>query len=988
MLIYWQIGYAAFIGLSYCLFVIPLSMFLIKTVGGKFKIRLKIGDKRLKYINEMFQGIRVIKYFAWEEAFISKIEVLRDQEQEIAKYTARLTSLALYMQQSLPAWIPIIIFGTYIGLGNELSAVQAFVVLQLIMLLAGPLNKLISVGNSLSMAMASSVRVSQFLFREDIHVYINADAIVIKTLDEGALTDREPTAVRFHDACLGWLKESTGAHSPDGLEVSLHSSGRSTKPVKTVVYPLKKSSRKEYEMVNVDDHSIHGPFEDSQQGELADAADSVNRGIYTLRGINASIKRGQLVAIVGPIGSGKSSLLSALLNELHLQDGSVSVRGSMAYHQQNPWIFNSSLKRNILFGLEFNQPKFDAVIAASSLLTDVGTLSHGWDTEIGEKGINLSGGQKARISFSRALYADADVYLLDDPLSAVDAHVGFTMFYEGIKRVLAGKTVLLATHQTQFLKDCDLIMIMADGRVCAIDTYDNLIRRGIDVESYHDKRRDHEGQNDNVYRQRTDRDTPTGGALVTPIPHRPSVSDPPMHAISVSPTYVRSPSLAVVPAPGKGTSISGELKNPLKVGGGLMSAEFKAKGRIRWKTYWFYISRGRPEIYVLMISIVLVSQVLSIYANMWLSLWGEASSSSQQLNQQQLSKHENYYYLTRYTVLACFGSCTGLINMNLNVEHRTKAAKFIHKELLSKVLSASISFFDTTPVGRIMNVFSNDIRTIDLQIGMTMAQFIVTWGQLAGTISILTYTTKGTFLVALVPLFLVYSYFQRYFQTSNLELKRLDSIANSPIVSSFTEVLSGLTCVRAYDGKEREYLSVLNKAVLKESTIFYIQQLLDQWKQVRLDIAGSCIALFIYILAASTRNFISPRLLLVAVTYSNILPIQCSNMVTILSTVESSFNSVERIMHYVEDIKSEEEEAEAGTDRVPASNDWSHDDSWPTKGEISFQDIELGYRDGPNILHKVSAAIQSKAKIGIVGRSGSGKSTLMLALFRFENLRR
>jgi ATP-binding cassette subfamily C (CFTR/MRP) protein 1 len=994
LLIYWQIGVAALVGLSWCLFSIPLSMYLIKTVGAQFKNRLKIGDKRLKHINEIFQGIRVIKYFAWETAFIAKIEALRDQEQVIAKYTARLTSLALYLQQSFPAWIPIIIFSTYIGLGHELDAVQAFVVLQLIMLLSGPLNKLIAVGNAVSMAMASSTRVSNFLFKEEIAAYVNVDLSGLQSSINARTSDGEsqPTVICFRNACLGWQAER--AAISNSMEVSLHNG----MAVESPLVANSKSKSKAfggsgYEMVNIKDESTHAKLATSDEITVSkddntaideDSEDAVvNRSIYTIRGVNLTVKKGQLIAIIGSIGSGKSSLLSSLLNELYLHDGSVSIRGSIAYHQQNAWIFNSTLKNNIIFGHEFDQEKFDTVVQAASLMADVESLSHGWDTEIGEKGINLSGGQKARISFCRALYADADVYLLDDPLSAVDAHVGCTMFYDGIKGALAGKTVLLATHQTQYLKDCDLIVMMADGQVTGVDTYANFMSRGIDVEAFEGSKSTSGTaapqslatvHNSNANKSE---DIVKEPALLAPVPMRaPKVAS--LNALRASRNSSTSPAS---PSGLAARSPADKAKGTPQ--GGLMSAEHKAKGRIRWGTYWFYISRGRPEIYVLMISVVLASQVLSTYANVWLSSWGEASSAG------ALSKSQNYYYLNRYTLLALAGSCTGLINMNLNVEHRTKAAKYIHKELLSKVLSASVAFFDTTPLGRIMNVFSNDIRTMDLQIGMTMAQFIVTGGALLGTTGILAYTTTGTFVFVLIPLFLLYSYFQSYYQKSNLELKRLDSIANSPIVSQFTEVLSGITSVRAYAGRDR-YFDRMDRAVIKESTIFYLQQLLDNWKQVRLDMSGTFMSLFVYILAASTRNFISPRLLLVAVTYSNVLPLQCSNMVTILSTVESSFNSVERIMHYVEEVKSEEpftfREDNDSTTSVDADKEVLR--GWPSVGEVHLENIVVGYRDGPDVLRNVSADIRSKEKVGVVGRSGSGKSTLMLSLFRFENLRR
>ena len=204
-------------------------------------------------------------------------------------------------------------------------------------------------------------------------------------------------------------------------------------------------------------------------------------------------------------------------------------------------------------------------------------------------------------------------------------------------------------------------------------------------------------------------------------------------------------------------------------------------------------------------------------------------------------------------------------------------------------MHANISFFDTTPLGRIMNIFSNDMRSVDLLIGMSMGMLLTTIGSITGNVGILGYTTKGTFLLILIPLGFLYTYFQKYYQKSNLELKRLDSIANSPIVSKFTETLSGLTSVRAYDSTARDAQEI-EKCVVSESTIYYLMQMVDCWKQIRLDVIGAAMSLFVYVLTASTTNFISPALLLVAITYSNMLPSICSNLVTVLSNVETAFN--------------------------------------------------------------------------------------------------
>ena len=1095
VLVYREIGPSTLLGLGYCGAIMPLSSYIISIVGRLFKQRMQVGDKRLKKISEIFSGIRAIKYFAWEEPFVMGVEQLRDQEQLLSRKTARLVSVAFYLQQSIPAILPVLIFSIYIKTGHELEVVQAFVVLQLIMLLIGPFAKLTSVGTTVSLALGSSARVSKFLFRDDMDIYVESVS------DEVAKSTK--CVISFSNASLGWcpatvISDTTidvSSNNDVGLvdqKMNIGSSSSGSSSSSSSVASLEAKSK--FVAVDkidtgVDDGDIElietvtpptaaattaataiaantppptiGSIDTSLDSASTSASAStstsvaietdnnalvkdpvifhcgvqpasksaelqgLNRGIHTLVNLNLQIQQGQLVAIVGPVGSGKSSLLCALLNELYLHRGTVCLTGSIAYHQQQSWIYNASMKQNILFGHEFNQQRFDAVIDASSLLPDIKTLPNGWDTEIGEKGINLSGGQKARISFSRALYSDADIYLLDDPLSAVDADVGNVMFYKGMKEMLKGKTILLATHQTQYLKDCDLVIVMDTGTIGtsirAIGSYEDLLRQGIDTNAF--------GQLDNSNSLHENKSSVKklsnpSKSDVSRSRHSSSSSKPSTSStiadnhttkISGSGAPGASGAPARVATASKESAESSSKQSALSTTptGRLIKSEPKGKGSIQLDVYWYYISRGHPIIYFIMLLVSLGSQALSTYSNIWLSSWGSAAYS------QHLPKAKNLYYLNIYTLLAVLGSFTQFINMNLNLEHRVKAAKVIHSELLEQVIYAPVSFFDTTPLGRIMNIFSNDIRSVDVMIGMSMGQLLSGIGQLCGNLGILSYTTKGTFLLILIPLFVLYSYFQKYFQKSNLELKRLDSIANSPIISQFSEILSGVASVRAYGARSR-YELALEKSVVKESTIFYLLQMVDSWKQLRLDFIGALMSLFVYVLAASTTNFLPPKLLLVAITYSNNLPALCSNLVTIISNVESAFNSVERIMHYIRGITREDtltltniSNNNDGNNNDGNNNDGNHKDStpastitaastspapnceiihppsnWPHEGRIEFKDVVVGYRDGPPVLHGVNGIIKPLEKVGVVGRSGSGKSTLLVSLFRFENCRR
>ena len=692
ILIYQQVGASTFLAMAYLALVVPFGTYMFGRVATLFKERMKLGDKRLKITNEILTGIRVLKVFSWEFAFLDIVEKVRDAEQSISRKILRIISVAIFSSTSIPYILPVIIFAGYLGIEKKsLHAVQAFVTLQLLMLLQGPLAVIAGSINTISSAQVSADRIMKLLVKRDIEKYVHQH-----------IDGSNELAIVLTGVFVGWEKRKM----PD-----------ETKVFKVTEIETAESNGSEYDEDN-------------------------NRSIHTLSGLNVTIKKGQLVAIVGSIGSGKSSFLSMLLNELCLHSGSVFMRGSLSYHQQSPWIFNATLKNNILFESAYNEEKLNHVLKVSALHADIDQLPSGMETEIGEKGINLSGGQKARISFARALYADTDIVLLDDPLSAVDAHVGATLFYDGIKSYLDRKTVLLVTHQVQYLKDCDLIVVLDNGVLRAVGTYDDLLQQNLDILKHLKK-----------------------GCSSNDIPNQLNLSSAKNGMENANKNNSTTDK----------STAADEKK--------LLTTEFKHKGSVRFNVYWFYISKGKPFIYGLMMLTTLCSQALQNYASIWLATWGSVSYNK------RFTSTENFVYLGVYAGLVIGGSFSTFINMNLNLEHRIRSAKAIHKLLLSTFLQSKFSFFDVTPLGRLMNVFSNDIKQLDMQVGYALAILLASVGQMIGNIATLGYTTKGTFLLALLPLLILYSYFQRYYQRTNLEIKRLNSIANSPIVSQFTETL-------------------------------------------------------------------------------------------------------------------------------------------------------------------------------------------------------
>ncbi|RYH11025.1 ATP-binding cassette domain-containing protein, partial [archaeon] len=376
--------------------------------------------------------------------------------------------------QAVPIFMPVLIFFTYVKLGNTLDAAKAFTAISLFNLMQFPFVFLPLGLSQYSQSIVSSQRLVQFFAADELKGYVTRG----EGTEEGDNGDKS-VVISITNATMGWTSDKE-MDNMDMLKASISV---------TTVAGAKGGNRGEgkdkgggagkggrgtgYEMVPRD-------IEAGKKGE-GDSTTPLNRSIETLRNINISIKKGELVAIVGSVGSGKSSLLSCILGELIPIQGNVKIQGDIAYCDQRPWILNDTVQNNILFGKEYEESKFDEAIYASCLEDDITILPGGLQTQIGEKGINLSGGQKARVSLARAVYRDADIYLLDDPLSAVDAHVAQFIFHECICNALKNKTRLLVTHHVHILPFVDKVVLMEDGMVGYVGTYDELCKRGVDI---------------------------------------------------------------------------------------------------------------------------------------------------------------------------------------------------------------------------------------------------------------------------------------------------------------------------------------------------------------------------------------------------------------------------------------------------------------------------------------------------------------------------
>ncbi|KAJ1514976.1 Multidrug resistance-associated protein 1 [Coelomomyces lativittatus] len=719
-----------------------------------------------------------------------------------------------------------------------------------------------------------------------------------------------------------------------------------------------------------------------------------------LSNLSLSFPVGALVAIVGRVGQGKSSLLSGIVGEMKKVQGEIVVRGKLSYCPQQPWIQNASVKDNILFGLPFDEVKYQRAIHLACLKRDLEQLPDGELTEIGEKGINLSGGQKARINLARAIYFDADIVLLDDPLSAVDAHVGRFLFQTTLLEALKGKTRLLVTHALHYVPQCDYIVFMQDGQVVEQGTYSELMGKVNGVfaqQMLHfgglEKKKSQElpegGDSPrNIYLDQEsgpleffDTDPPTG--VVEPW-EQGREDDLPLHDIeekkASSPNTQETPTHGneamaspketkrvedvlfkegKEPPPLSPVATIQEKSPPQK----LIKEEERSTGKVELGMYLAYFRAAGGLVVLFLVVVVLVlGQVFRAGTDLWLAAWTNRFFDLSLM-----------VYLGVYFAWGVSQTLFYIINGVQIAYVGVVASRNMHEAALSAVLKAPMMFFDTTPLGRITNRFSKDIDALDNNLTDALRMFASTLAVCVSTLCLIIGITPY-FAIPTVPLLIVYYFIQKFYRSTSRELKRLDSITRSPVLAQFSESLTGIVTIRAYGEQER--FSLQNQRYINANNRAYFLQLCAQrWLAIRIETIGSFLTFFAGLFGVFTQGSIAPSL--IGLSLSNALQVTgvLNWCVRQASETEVQMNSVERIHYYMTSLP---QEAATSTPM-----DASLSEQWPSQGDLEFRGVTLAYRpELPPVLHQVNLHLLPGEKVGVIGRTGAGKSSLIACLFR------
>lgn len=688
--------------------------------------------------------------------------------------------------------------------------------------------------------------------------------------------------------------------------------------------------------------------------------------------VNFSAKRGELSCLVGKVGSGKSAFLQSILGDLYKLEGTVIVKGQIAYVSQVPWITNSTVKENILFGTKFDADFYEKTLEACALQADLSILPDGDETQVGEKGISLSGGQKARLGLARAVYARADVYLMDDPLSAVDEHVGAHIIDRvlGESGLLATKTRILATNTIPVLEQAKSIAMFSNGVIIESGTYQEAMDAKKDIYNL---------LKEFGKKHSTDSAVESESSTVA-LDFSPK-STSPIDFLEEEPLILTEDPLIGIDAARRGSVFSLRRASTASFTRPVLDnkerdlthrvteqqKEHIEQGQVSWDVYKEYAKACNPWALLVYFIFLLSSSGLLVGSGFWLKHWSEQNTKT--------GSNENVgLYLGIYFAL-CLGSSlsTVMYTLVLWVGCAIYSAKRFHNRMLESVMRAPMSFFETTPLGRIINRFSNDIYKVDAVLHRVFSQFFSNSISVGFTISVICYNTPP-FMILIIPLAILYVLYQRYYLRTSRELKRLDSVSKSPIYAHFQETLGGISTIRAFRQQGRfNYLSEVN--VDKNLRAYFPSMSANRWLAVRLEFLGSLIILCASAMSIATikSGHVTAGTIGLAMSYALQITQSLNWIVRMTVEVETNIVSVERILEYCN--LPEEAPAIIEGHRPPAH--------WPNEGRVEFVNYSTKYRPELDlVLHGINLSVKSQEKIGIVGRTGAGKSSLTLALFR------
>ncbi|KAF9160636.1 hypothetical protein BGX21_001995 [Mortierella sp. AD011] len=825
-------GPSALLGAAMLVLANPIQAWAMSRLAPIRKRASQFTDARIRLTQEVLQGIKVIKFFSWESQFLKKLSDIRENELKNVARLLYVRGAVAATSASLPVFASALSFILYGAIGNELNAEVVFPALAYFTVLRTPLMVLPSAYTVTVDAYVAMKRIEAFLLSEEADPIPPPDST-------------HEYALSMDDASFIWdqLPDSNGS-------------------TETLISSNIESNMSEMKEAAKGDDAQH-------QGPTAPTY---------LTKLNLHIPRGSLVAVVGPVGSGKSSLLQAMIGNMTQTEGEIIRGTNISYASQTAWIQNATIQNNILFDKPLDEERYNRVVKACCLEADLKLFPHGDQTEIGERGVNLSGGQKARLSLARSVYFNAGTVIMDDPLSAVDAHVGKRLWQDCILNELKGRTRIIATHQLHVLPDTDYIICMRNGIIAEEGTFQDLMAKNGDfcaLMAQYGGVQAEEKENTDVTFDDIKPDT-----IEEEVPLKSSA-----FSIGEESTATVVKEKDGIYKDGLGDEDRKSLEDKAESPHKLMSEEERESGAVKGDVYTGYLKAAGWYFWFITFGLFFLQQAANV-------------------------------------------------------------------------------------------VFSRDVDTLDNVLWSTLYEFTITVVTLIGTL-VLIIVVFPWLVLAIVPILCLYYALSIYYRTTSREVKRLDSNMRSHLYAYFSECLTGLGTLKAYN--------VVNMAILKNeyridlnNRPYYMYQVGARWLSIRVNVLGALMLFSTVVMITATRFKINPASAGLVLSYLARISGDLNWGVQRFSTLENNMNSAERLVHYVENLAQE---------RPPEKPENKPSASWPSEGRIDFKNVSMRYRpELPRVLRNISFEVQPGHKVGVVGRTGAGKSSLIQALFLLSEL--
>eukprot|EP00850_Spirogloea_muscicola_P000055 SM000001S04457 [mRNA] locus=s1:278991:289139:+ [translate_table: standard] len=941
LLLYFQVQYAFLAGLAFIVILIPLhiqtvvspevaiaavydwavaslddavNQWLAARIAAACEAMMEAKDVRVRRMGELLAGIRTVKLYAWEPFFIKQTTCARQKELHSLATIKYLDAFCVYFWACTSILVSVLTFGLYALLGNPLRASTVFTSLALFNVLLAPLNCFPWVINGVVEASITSAPAAVSLRR------------LLRFL---SCPELDPQ----------WAYSACG-HASHG--------------------PVTKGTSNSAKRVRGQVQEGHAWQEEVALSVAGARFTWSSQLAPCLKGVWLAVPQGAFVVVVGEVASGKTSLLAGLLGELKCLEGGAVLRGTVGYVSQVPWIQAATFRDNVLFGEEYDPERYAEVLQACALTFDLEQMPGSDLAELGERGLNLSGGQRSRLALARAIYQQRQVYFLDDPLSEVDVKVASHLLQNAICGPLMRSTTrIICTHHRQAVARADLLVVLKDGLVEYVGPPFTSYVKSFDLEG-------HSG----AYADVTTADSQLAMDLQQPATGQGNAST---FGLS-TPSQIGAYGDNRVHGEGR-SQACGLVGSKEEQGGSFVEEEEREIGSVRLVVYRQYLAAVGWAVVALVAASIFLMQATQNGADVWLSLWVDHTSPSSVSQPpggffylvvmldplQRLSTWQEVYASlalanTVFTLSRSFSFAYGGL----------RAAKGLHQELLSSVLAAPVDFFDRTPLGRILNRFSSDQNTIDDSLPFIVNILVTIVFEMGGVLVVVCYT-------------------QRFYRETSRELRRLHSLSLSPIYATFSEALEGAPLIRAFD-KQATFTAAHAKRVSRNQQTSFSETVASLWLSVRLQLMAAFLVTTIALFAVVKHHW-SPTFLpqctaaMTGLGLSYAMPIVelLNAILTTFTETEKDLVSVERVQQYM--TISKEEEGKLG-ETLPLKLI-----SWPTAGSVTFQNASLVYRPGLlPALDSLTFSIAAREHVGIVGRTGAGKSSVLAALFRLYKL--